>query len=290
MASDTPREGIPQRTSGMAITSLVLAIVSPCVPLILPIVGLVFGILGLRDVAQGRGRVSGQGLAIAGIILNVLSLIFVPLLLLFPAVQSVRNAANRAKSLNNLKQIGLAYHNYHDSFQQCPAPIASTNGEPILSWRVSCLPYIEEDARYRQFQLNESWDSPQNRRLLDPVPRAYKDPFLGSGTDTSYRTFVGPGTLYPSGTTAKYTIGRIPRGNANLIVVAEAAEPVPWSKPQEIRPQPGAIVSQLGNPGNRHFLVLFLDGSVRVMDRNVPEAVMKSAIDPDDRQNAPVPY
>src|SRR5690606_35850478 len=65
--------------------------------------------------------------------------------LLLPAVQASREAARRMQSSNNLKQIALAMHNYHDTFKKLPkAEITSPAGEPLLSWRVSLLPFIEE--------------------------------------------------------------------------------------------------------------------------------------------------
>ncbi len=65
--------------------------------------------------------------------------------LLLPAVQAAREAARRAQCVNNLKQIGLAMHNYHSTFDTFPgAAIVNKQGKPLLSWRVAILPYIEQ--------------------------------------------------------------------------------------------------------------------------------------------------
>jgi hypothetical protein len=95
--------------------------------------------------------------------------------LLLPAVQKVREAAERSKSSSNLKQIILALHNYNDAYGgKLPAhAIYSKDGKtPLLSWRVAILPYIEQDNLYRQFHLDEPWDSEHNKTPASRVSSA----------------------------------------------------------------------------------------------------------------------
>ena len=86
--------------------------------------------------------------------------------LLLPAVAKVRMSAARMQSKNNLKQIALAMHNYEATYGHFPHDITDKNGKPILSWRVAILPFIEQDNLYKQFKLDEPWDSPNNRSGL----------------------------------------------------------------------------------------------------------------------------
>src|SRR5262245_59728137 len=82
--------------------------------------------------------------------------------------------AHRRTSQNNLKMVRLAMHNFHDAMGRFPAATAyAKNGKPLLSWRVAILPYIEEDALYRQFKLDEPWDSPHNKKLIAKMPKIY---------------------------------------------------------------------------------------------------------------------
>ncbi|MCL4191413.1 MAG: DUF1559 domain-containing protein, partial [Thermoguttaceae bacterium] len=95
--------------------------------------------------------------------------------LLLPAVQAAREAARRSQSMNNLKQIGLAMHNYYDSYRTLPAQANyDPQGKPLLSWRVQLLPFLEQQALYAQFHQDEPWDSAHNKTLIDKMPPVYR--------------------------------------------------------------------------------------------------------------------
>jgi uncharacterized protein DUF1559/uncharacterized protein DUF4190 len=291
MSADVERPGMPATTSGKATASLVLGLFSFCIPVLLSIPALILGIMSLSDISRSQERLKGRGLAITGIVFSALSIIVSPVLiviaLLLPAVQKVREAANRAKSQNNLKQLALAYHNYASSYRdQLPTTISDQNNTPLLSWRVNLLPYVEEDRLYRQFKLDEAWDSASNRPLLNPRPKTFNDPALVNPdlTVTAYRTFVGPGTLFSDpGYKTPYTIGGIPDGTSNTILIVEASTAVPWSKPDELQlPAVGPVVPLLGNPQRNVFLCAMADGSVRAVAKNVSEQTLRNAINPKD--------
>ena len=132
-------------------------------------------------------------------LLVVIAIIAVLIALLLPAVQQAREAARRTQCKNNFKQVGLALHNYHDAWRSLPpAYTTDKNGKPGLSWRVLILPYIEQDALYKQFKLDEPWDSENNKKLLDKMPKVYAIPGVTrpGGTDTHYRVFVGNGAAF----------------------------------------------------------------------------------------------
>ena len=85
-----------------------------------------------------------------------------------PAIQKVREAAGRVAEQNNLKMFAMAFIHYHDVMGKMPAAGSSTGrtagAKPMLSWRVAVLPYVEQDDLYKQFKLDEPWDSPHNIR------------------------------------------------------------------------------------------------------------------------------
>ena len=136
-------------------------------------------------------------------------LLALPAAAVAPGVQKVRVAAASMSSQNSLKQIGLAMHNYHDNTGYLPpATSYSEDGKPLLSWRVLILPYMEQGELYKQFKLDEPWDSPHNIQLVERMPKVFQHPMAGSKTPpghTHYRVFVtprdakGPSTVFSDG-------------------------------------------------------------------------------------------
>ena len=65
-------------------------------------------------------------------------------------------SATQTQTANNMKQLGLAMHSYHDAYRNLPpAAICDKDGKPLLSWRVAILPFVEGQALYREFKLDE---------------------------------------------------------------------------------------------------------------------------------------
>ncbi len=111
----------------------------------------------------------------------------------------MKEAENRAIARRNLRSLAFAFHNYHNTYNHLPPPaITDKAGKPLLSWRVAILPYIDQDALYKQFKLDEPWDSVHNKKLLAKMPRIFAP--IGvkpkESNSTFYQVFVGPGALY----------------------------------------------------------------------------------------------
>jgi prepilin-type N-terminal cleavage/methylation domain-containing protein len=86
-------------------------------------------------------------------LLVVIAIIAVLIGLLLPAIQKVREAANRFACANNLKQLGLAVHHYHDAFRQLPPARLGADGG--VTWAVFILPYLEQENFYKQWNLSQ---------------------------------------------------------------------------------------------------------------------------------------
>jgi len=191
--------------------------------------------------------------------------------------QSAGNVATATVEINNLKQIGLAWHNYLATYMTFPP---QTIGKG-LSWRVAILPYIEQPELYRQFNMNEPWDGPTNRRLIPLMPKIYES--AGNKTKpgfTYYQTFVGPNTINKTPTQG-IRLQAITDGTSNTIVVAESSRAVEWTKPDDIAVSPNQPIT-LGGANPQGFLAVFADGQVQRVPRSVSQQVLRWLIDPAD--------
>jgi hypothetical protein len=190
--------------------------------------------------------------------------------------------ANRAKSMNNLKQIALAFHNYASTFNDAlPQNITDKDGKPLLSWRVHLLPFIEEVQLYKEFKLDEAWDSENNIKLLEKMPKTYESPRVKVKTKgyTVYQGFEGNGAIFGS----IYKIGNIPDGTSNTIMVVETSVAVPWTKPVNIPFDPKKDLPDIGKAYGNRPLAAMCDGSVRILDlKKIKPETLKNAINSAD--------
>ena len=109
-------------------------------------------------------------------LLVVIAIIAILIGLLLPAVQNVREAAARMSCSNNLKQLGLALHNYHDTNNAFPPGQVHTaaGGEPAKTvWGIELLPYIEQDNVYRRYDRNKLQTHPDNVAVLQTRVKTY---------------------------------------------------------------------------------------------------------------------
>jgi prepilin-type processing-associated H-X9-DG protein len=273
-----PYKGGAAGTSGKAIASLVLGMMSLLCSFFTGIPAIILGVLGLRDIDRSHGLRTGKGLAIAGIVLGSLGclLFLVSLALVIPAVQAAREAARRAQCVNNLKQIGLAMHNYA-SANDClpPALIADADGRPMHSWRVAILPYMEASPTYNAYNFNVPWDSPLNATAIATMPNVYHCPSLPEAppNTTTYQVLVGPGALF-EGPNAVTRFAQVTDGTSNTLAVVESTTPVHWAQPTDITYTPKAPIKGLGSPHPGGFNALFADGSVKFLKGTVPPATL----------------
>ena len=180
---------------------------------------------------------------------------------------------------NDLKQIGLACHNFHSANNTLPPAFLKTkDGKPGLSWRVALLQYVEQDALYKKFHLDEPWDSDHNKKLIAQMPKIYGIPGITNPGDTTthYRVFYGNDAMFDL--TKKTRLANIYDGTSNTIMIVEASDPVEWTKPEELLFEPTKPLPKLGKQSPDGFLAAMGDGSVHFMKRNAPERTIKAAI------------
>lgn len=214
------------------------------------------------------------------------------------SVGKVRNAASRAYAQNNMKQLALAMHNYHDTHGHMPASLPTKDGKPGLSWRVALLPFLDQGPLYNQFKLDEPWDSPNNIKLLDQMPRLFVNQRMAHPMNhTCYRVFVGGGAMFEHGKKTRMGSFGKPRpdeiyindGLSNTIMFIEAADTVPWTKPDELTYSPTGPLPALGVVGETTFTIAFADGSVRSLNRDTAQNMIRAAITANGNENVILP-
>jgi hypothetical protein len=184
--------------------------------------------------------------------------------------QNPATPAEKQLSQNNLKQIVLAFLNYQDTYKTLPSPKGGqgpTKGR--LSWRVAILPYVEQQELYQQFKLDQAWDSAANKKVLETsaMPKLFASPRAKPGEErkTYYQTFTGPFTIFP---TEKSQIkrGDFQRGDSELWLVAEAANPVDWTRPDDITAP--NMSTRLGGIFDGDFNVACFDGKAHYVRKS----------------------
>jgi Protein of unknown function (DUF1559) len=185
--------------------------------------------------------------------------------------------AQRTTSVENLKQIGLAMHNHHDTFGTFPTNIKTKDGKLGLSWRVAVLPALEDGKLYEQFKLDEPWDSDHNSKLIEKIPNVYA-PVRGKADkgQTFYQMFAGKQTvLGPPG--EGVGLAAITDGLSNTFMVVEAGKAVTWTKPDDI-PYDGKEVPRLGGMFDGKFHAVFADGAVYRFKKDAPAETLRRFI------------
>jgi hypothetical protein len=198
-----------------------------------------------------------------------------------PAVVKIREAAFRMQSSNNLKQLLLAMHNYHDANGTLPAQANfSKDGKPLLSWRVHVLPYIEEGPLYQQFHLDEPWDSEHNKALIKKMPKLFmssQDPKVAEEGKTTYLGIVGKSAMF-TGDQKGVRLTDVTDGTANTIMLVDAddKQAVIWTKPDDLKPDPKDPKKGLSTRFAGRFLVAMADGSVRMVSATIDKATLNA--------------
>jgi hypothetical protein len=208
--------------------------------------------------------------------IGFIGLVIVGHLLLSGFEDLPRTPSLRGMCSNNLKQIAIALHNYHNTYGSFPpAYVADNNGRPMYSWRVLILPFIEEQALYDQYRFDEPWDGPHNRTLADSMPSVYRCPSEPRtnppSTMTSYLAVVGPETVWPGGKAR--SIRDVKDGTSQTLLIVEShGSGIHWMEPRDLHT--GQIAREI-NPAHGQGIcschpdcagVAFVDASVRFLE------------------------
>jgi hypothetical protein len=196
--------------------------------------------------------------------------------------------------------------NFYDTQKHFPASeaIVDKAGNPLLSWRVAILPYMEQQALFNEFHLDEPWDSPHNLKLARTIPAPFVNPShpkLASEGKTNYLLPVHLGSIFPPATGEPVEkpsrfLGRefylatgtayksITDGTSNTLMIVEAPPElaVPWTKPSDWEVDLATALASLKQGKSRVIAVAFCDGSAQgwdlddeLLQRNLPKFITR---------------
>jgi hypothetical protein len=189
-------------------------------------------------VRVARGPLSnslGWNLLLVGLLVAYLILV-----MLLTPVQMAVTDPRRGACQENLKQIALALHNYERANGSYPpAYVADKKGQPMHSWRVLILPYLEDDFAtklYKKYDFNEPWDGPHNYELRTIRPRCYVCPSDAGAANptanfTNYVAVVGANAAW-SGEKPRKAADLAP-AESTISVVEIAQNRFPWTAPRD---------------------------------------------------------
>lgn len=198
-------------------------------------------------------------------------------------VPGATEAAQKVRSKNNLRQLMLAVHNYHDVYNRFPeTAITGPDGQTKHSWRVALLPFLEQRDLYEQYKLDEPWDSPNNRQVLARMPDVFRHPAAPSGsTNSCYFGLIGPETAMGDGT-KPLGFRDVVDGTSNTIFFVETKRDIPWTKPEDIPVPSISSLPEFGGFTSDGFHVVLCDGRVTFLANSIDTQTLQNLVNRKD--------
>ena len=237
------------------------------------------------------GAGAGTALAILAVVLigGVLVCGGIVVAITLPAISTARTSAQSMTSSNNLKQIGLAVHTYHDAYGQLPpAVVKDAEGKPLYSGFVLLLPFMEQDQLYQQFDKSKAWNDSANMAISSRMLPFFANPASTNTTPghCDYMLVGGPNAvLADSGQPS--SLANVLDGTSNTIMAVEvnsSMAPQSWAEPVAWDP-----TKPFDSPNPTVVQVLFADGSVRAISKTIPVQTLRLIADRQDGQAVNLP-
>jgi hypothetical protein len=192
----------------------------------------------------------------------------------------LNNEEIRTRSIANLQKLGQALVAHAQRTGALPANLRDEHGAPLLSWRVALLPDLGYGELYRQFRLNESWDSPHNSELLPQIPPELQSPERFD-RKTNYLGLAGSGQAFglPRGAVPS----SMEDGAENTVVVVEADDgrAVHWSAPEDYYAAADSPRESLGTLRTDGIFAILGDGQVVRVGPELPDHLLLALFTPD---------
>jgi serine/threonine protein kinase len=195
------------------------------------------------SVAEAMKLMPILGTERTGSIIQMIQLKPLPMAMLVDTLKKGQSAINASKANRALKELGIAFHNFHDTYNKFPGSknILEGSREPRatppypFSWRVAILPFIEQNELFEQYRFDEPWDSEQNMKLLEKMPEIFRSPFAPKSQPGGETNFMGFATEQGAlGLGDGEEMRNFTDGTSNTLLLVETSKSVPWTKPEDL--------------------------------------------------------
>ncbi|PHR86427.1 MAG: hypothetical protein COA78_37990 [Blastopirellula sp.] len=196
------------------------------------------------------------------------------------SINQARTDARIYVSRNNMKQIALGLHHYHEDYGAFPpAYISDEAGQPMHSWRALILPYIVEELLYEEYRFDEPWNSEHNRALAKShLPMCYESPFYYNtppGYLTNYQLITGPGTAFEGSNSIQ--LSDIEGDASDVAILVENFDrPVLWSQPVDTSLEDFVAKKPFNGAVRNAIHVLYADGSAKRIDETIDQKELQA--------------
>ena len=193
---------------------------------------------------------------------------------------SLKNADASSGSVESLKRLTIAMHNFHDNYDQFPPQaLVNKNGDRLLSWRVMLLPFLGQQKLYQQFHLDEPWDSEHNKQFIAQMPDVFSTRNGQSPADfhTCLLAPITENSVFGS-RSLPTRIQDVTDGTSNTLLLVEAhvSKAVIWTKPEDLVIDVAVPILSLAPESTTGFWVSYVDGSVRFIMKDNSSKVINA--------------
>jgi prepilin-type processing-associated H-X9-DG protein len=214
-------------------------------------------------------------------ILVVIGILGLLVALLLPATRSAREPARRNTCRNNLKQIGLALHNYAEAEGTLPpAYTVDAEGNRLHSWRTLLLPYLEQSQLFETIDLTKPWDDPANSKARETAVAVYQCPSSPEPDGLSHcLAVVGEDCLFSESGSRKFSDVSDSPSETILVVEVATDRAVHWMAPQDTHLEEllaHGPESRTNHPGMMH--AIFADGHVHSLSLDIDKPTLRAML------------
>ncbi len=286
-------EVVDSELSQAALWSVILgALALLCCGFLAGIPAVVAGIIALVNIGNSRGALHGKGVAITGMVLGIAGPVLTTIIVLNNMggiegllAKALRNSpTTKTNSRNNLKQIGLALHNYDDTYGTFPpGGVFDSRSIGHHGWQTFLLPYLDKITTYNRIDFNIPWNDPKNATSFQTEIREYLVSNFEEKKDAAgYAVSHYAGNSHLFGKNTRLRIQDIKDGTMNTLFVGEAAGNYkPWGHPENWRDPANGIgqgADSFGNSSGAQFVMT--DGSVRSISASINPDLLRALATP----------